>query len=215
MSASTKSGTPYYFVPQPSKWPMFGAIALLLFGVSMGGWVNGAAWGGWLFAAFLIVFAYTLVGWFGDAARESESGLYSQRVDSSYRWSMGWFIFSEVMFFSAFFGALYYARSVTLPWLGDQDQFHLLILVLINPWPGFYPSKGMAITAKMPFHGIDGCLYVFQLVGLSGPDPDQRLEFFILAQIIACEGHAGNHITGTFRDMHDHAHVSLSGAMVV
>ena len=141
MSASTKSGTPYYFVPQPSKWPMFGAIALLLFGVSMGGWVNGAAWGGWLFAAFLIVFAYTLVGWFGDAARESESGLYSQRVDSSYRWSMGWFIFSEVMFFSAFFGALYYARSVTLPWLGDLDHKQFLWPDFGAAWPNLGPAN--------------------------------------------------------------------------
>ena len=36
MSTSTKTGAPYYFVPDPSKWPMFGAIALLLFGLSMG-----------------------------------------------------------------------------------------------------------------------------------------------------------------------------------
>ena len=140
MSASTKTGTPYYFVPAPSKWPMLGSIALLLFGLSMGGWVNGAAWGKWLFAAFILVFAYTLTGWFADAARESEAGLYSKNVDSSYRWSMGWFIFSEVMFFSAFFGALFYARTISLPWLGDLDHKQFL-------WPDFgasWPTSGPA-----------------------------------------------------------------------
>src|SRR5690606_3566085 len=113
MSASSQTQAPYYFVPNPSRWPAFGAVALLLFGFSMAGWVNGAAWGPWLFACFVVALIYTLFNWFRDAARESEGGLYNQRVDTSYRWSMSWFIFSEVMFFAAFFGALYYARSIT------------------------------------------------------------------------------------------------------
>ncbi|MGE0315452.1 MAG: cytochrome c oxidase subunit 3 [Lautropia sp.] len=146
MSASSHAGTPYYFVPQPSKWPMFGAIALLLFGISMGGWVNGAAWGQWLFYVFLAVLAFTLVGWFSDSARESEGGLYSARVDVSYRWSMSWFIFSEVMFFAAFFGALFYSRVITTPWLGDLDHKQYL-------WPDFgatWPNIGPAALVE-PF----------------------------------------------------------------
>ena len=144
MSASSHAGTPYYFVPQPSKWPMFGAIALLLFGISMGGWVNGAAWGQYLFYVFLAVLAFTLVGWFTDAARESESGMNSARVDVSYRWSMSWFIFSEVMFFAAFFGALFYARVISLPWLGDLDHKQYL-------WPDFgasWPNLGPAALTE-------------------------------------------------------------------
>ena len=46
---------------------------------------------------------------------ESEQGLYSERIDHSFRWSMSWFIFSEVMFFAAFFGALFYARKFRRP----------------------------------------------------------------------------------------------------
>ena len=141
MSTSTKTGAPYYFVPDPSKWPMFGAIALLLFGLSMGGWVNGAAWGSWLFSAFVVVLAFTLIGWFAEAARESEAGLYSQRVDTSYRWSMSWFIFSEVMFFAAFFGALFYARSITLPWLGDLDHKQFLWPDFGAAWPNLGPAN--------------------------------------------------------------------------
>jgi cytochrome c oxidase subunit 3 len=39
------------------------------------------------------------------AIGESEGGLYSRKIDLSFRWSMSWFIFSEVMFFGAFFTA--------------------------------------------------------------------------------------------------------------
>jgi cytochrome c oxidase subunit 3 len=137
-------------VPQPSRWPMLGAIALLLFGLSMGGWVNGAPWGGYLFIVFLALLAFTLVGWFRDAALESEGGLYNQRVDVSYRWSMSWFIFSEVMFFAAFFGALYYARAISMPWLGDLEHKQFL-------WPDF----GAAWPNTGPASLVDG----FQTIG--------------------------------------------------
>ena len=149
MSASSQTQAPYYFVPNPSRWPAFGAVALLLFGFSMAGWVNGAAWGPWLFACFVVALIYTLFNWFRDAARESEGGLYNQRVDTSYRWSMSWFIFSEVMFFAAFFGALYYARSITMPWLGDLDHKQFL-------WPDYgasWPNTGPAGTIE-PFQTI-------------------------------------------------------------
>ena len=33
---------------------------------------------------------------------------------------MAWFIFSEVMFFAAFFGALFYIRTFSIPWLGGE-----------------------------------------------------------------------------------------------
>ena len=36
--------------------------------------------------------------------------MYGLDVDRSFRMGMMWFIFSEVMFFAAFFGALFYAR---------------------------------------------------------------------------------------------------------
>ncbi len=138
MSANAHGTAPYYFVPEPSHWPLVGSIALGLFGFGMTGWVNGAAYGPWMFAAFGAVFIYMLFGWFGAVARESEGGKYNERVDSSFRWSMSWFIFSEIMFFAGFFGALWYARVVTMPWLGDLDHKALL-------WPNFaatWPNTG-------------------------------------------------------------------------
>ena len=77
--------------------------------------------------------------WFGDAIAESEGGMYGKNVDKSYRWSMSWFIFSEVMFFGAFFGALFYAREIALHQLGSLD--YKLI------WPDFsavWPNNGPA-----------------------------------------------------------------------
>ena len=139
-------GAPYYFIPHPSRWPLMGGIALTMFGFGMALWVNGWAIGPVLFALFLATLTYVLVGWFTAVARESEGGLYSPRVDVSFRWSMGWFIFSEVMFFGAFFGALFYARTITTPWLGDLDHKSIL-------WPDFnpaWPNAGPAGTVE-PF----------------------------------------------------------------
>jgi len=57
-------------------------------------------------AAILLLFFF----WFGSVIKESPD--YNLHVDKSFRMSMTWFIFSEVMFFAAFFGALYYVRQL-------------------------------------------------------------------------------------------------------
>jgi len=129
MSASTHGGTPAYFVPQPSHWPIVGSVALLLMGMGAAFWMNSIGAGPWMVGAGFVVLLVMLFGWFGSVIRESEGHLYSKRVDASFRWSMSWFIFSEVMFFGAFFGALYWARVHSVPMLGNLD--HQLL------WPDF------------------------------------------------------------------------------
>jgi cytochrome c oxidase subunit 3 len=127
---STQQGqAPYYFVPGPSKWPVLMGLALLAVMAGASAWVNGVSWGKPLNLAAIISALVILYFWFGDAISESEGGLYNARIDTSYRWSMSWFIFSEVMFFGAFFGALFYARTISMPWLADLD--HKLL------WPDF------------------------------------------------------------------------------
>ena len=127
---STQQGhAPYYFVPGPSRWPVLMGTALLVTMIGASGWVNGLGWGKPLNIVGIIAALFVLYHWFGDAIAESEGGLYNARIDTSYRWSMSWFIFSEVMFFGAFFGALFYARAITMPWLADLD--HKLL------WPDF------------------------------------------------------------------------------
>jgi cytochrome c oxidase subunit 3 len=133
----TLAKTDHYYVPQPSGWPVVGSIALFLLATGATIWFNGAGWGAWVSLAGFVVLVYMMVGWFGRVIHESEGGSYNRQVDVSFRWGMSWFIFSEVMFFAAFFGALFYARSLAVPWLGDLE--HKLL------WPDFsaqWPTAG-------------------------------------------------------------------------
>ena len=125
---------PDYFVPGSSKWPLLMGAAMLVVAVGAVAWINDARWGAALNLAGLLAALFVLYRWFGDAIAESEGGLYNRRIDTSFRWSMSWFIFSEVMFFGAFFGVLFYARSISMPWLADID--HKLL------WPDFLPVWG-------------------------------------------------------------------------
>ena len=144
MSATTPAGTtPYYFVPAPSRHPVLVACGLFMVIFGAAQWVNGAGWGSYVLLAGVVLWLTVLFQWFRQAIGESESGQYSDRVDVSFRWSMSWFIFSEVMFFAAFFGALYWARVHALPALGDLD--HQIL------WPDFkaiWPSAGGGVTAS-------------------------------------------------------------------
>ena len=132
--SSPHATAPYYFVPGPSKWPMAAGISLLVTMIGASGWVNSESWGPAVNIAGIVATLIVLYFWFGDAIGESESGQYGKRIDLSFRWSMGWFIFSEVMFFGAFFGALFYARTISAPWLADLD--HKVI------WPDFTGQWG-------------------------------------------------------------------------
>ncbi len=141
---------PYYYVPADSAHPVRSAVALLATGIGAAAWVNDVSWGKWLVLAGLLSLIVVLYFWFGDAIHESEKGMNSKRIDLSYRWGMSWFIFSEVMFFAGFFGALWYVRTITTPWLGDLD--HKLML-----WPDF--------QAAWPNFGPAGVVEHFQTVG--------------------------------------------------
>jgi len=97
----------------------------------------------WVLLAGVAVLFFMMFGWFGEVIRDCEAGRYNKQVDSSYRWSMSWFIFSEVMFFAAFFGALFYTRVLSVPWLGESDTMQQL-------WPTFkaaWPTAGPGLTA--------------------------------------------------------------------
>jgi cytochrome c oxidase subunit 3 len=138
MSAS-KGG---YYLPEPSHWPIVGSIGmfLLLFGFATV--LHGGTW--LVMAAGAAVIIFMLFGWFGTVINESVSGKFNDQVDMSFRWGMGWFIFSEVMFFAAFFGALFYARMYSVPWLGGAGNNAMTNELL---WQGFdaaWPTNGPA-----------------------------------------------------------------------
>jgi len=140
-----------YFFPGPSTWPVTGSVGIGLVGLGAALAVNGMTMGFILLAAGLGVIIYMMFGWFGTVVHESEGGQYDHQVDRSYRWSMSWFIFSEVMFFAAFFGALFYMRVLSVPWLGDLDQKLL--------WPDFaaaWPTAGPGAEAQFTPMGAWG-----------------------------------------------------------
>src|SRR6266571_3969403 len=116
---------------------IFGSAALLCLASGAASWFNGWEPGRYIVFTGLAILIFMMVRWFGDVIRESEGGKYGRWEDVSFRWAMSWFIFSEVMFFAAFFGALWYARQYSVPWLGDIDNKLL--------WPDFashWPTAG-------------------------------------------------------------------------
>ncbi|WP_026639930.1 cytochrome c oxidase subunit 3 [Bordetella petrii] len=131
---------PYYYVPADSAHPVRTAVTLLAMALGAAAWFNDVSWGKWLLLVGVLGLFVSLYFWFGDAIQESEAGLNSKRIDLSYRWGMSWFIFSEVMFFAGFFGALWYIRVITTPWLGDLDHRLLLWPDFQAVWPNFGPA---------------------------------------------------------------------------
>jgi len=129
---------PDYYVPAPSWWPFKGAVALFGIGLGAALLVNSVPFSWVPLAIGVAILLWMLFGWFGDVIRESEGGVYSKRVDISFRWGMGWFIFSEVMFFAAFFGTLYYLRSISVPELGNME--HKIL------WPDFKAMWPMSVA---------------------------------------------------------------------
>ena len=138
MSSQAHGG---YYVPHGSHWPIVGSVGLFIMMVGFANFLNG----NWNMAVMLCGVAIIIVmmfGWFGVVIRESENGMYNGQVDTSFRWGMGWFIFSEVMFFAAFFGALLYARQFALPWLAGESGRPVTHDFL---WPAFelmWPTNG-------------------------------------------------------------------------
>ncbi len=150
-----------YFLPDPSHWPILGSIALFTL---LGGFalvLNGHALGKISMIFGLVVLLIMFFGWFGTVIGESEGGQYNSQVDVSFRWGMAWFIFSEVMFFAAFFGALYYTRIYSVPWLGGEgakgSAHEFLWPDFTAAWPLFNtPNQSlfMQIREVIPAWGI-------------------------------------------------------------
>ena len=143
MSSTSHGSTPYYYVPHASRHPAMAALGLFFVILGAGQWVNGVEWGKYSLFFGLVFWLGVLYQWFGDAIAESEGGQYGHKIDLSYRWSMSWFIFSEVMFFGAFFSALWWARAHSVPMLGNLDNALL--------WPDFkavWPTAAAGMTAS-------------------------------------------------------------------
>ena len=145
MSSTTHGTTPYYFVPGPRAIRSLAAFGPVLRDPRRGAMDQRRTTGAcarWLGRhGGLARRAVPVVP--RRRSRESESGQYGHKIDLSFRWSMSWFIFSEVMFFGAFFTALWWTRTHSVPALGSLDNALL--------WPDFkavWPSVAAGATGS-------------------------------------------------------------------
>ncbi|GMQ91077.1 MAG: cytochrome c oxidase subunit 3 [Gammaproteobacteria bacterium] len=141
-----------YYLPEPSPWPIIVSSGLFSLALGFVLKLNGVGIGLWLMLLGAALVIFVVARWFGQVIAESEAGTYNIQVDRSFRWSMGWFIFSEVMFFAAFFGALFYVRQFSVTWLGDAEWI----------WPGY--------DAVWPTAGPGGQTAIAAGTAPSGPD---------------------------------------------
>ncbi|HSX20440.1 MAG TPA: cytochrome c oxidase subunit 3 [Gammaproteobacteria bacterium] len=153
------SDSDQYYVPHPSKWPIITAIGLGMLAIGAATCFHGDAYGPYILGIGALCMVYIMIGWFSAVINESQSDLYNAQVDRTFRWGMFWFIFSEVMFFAGFFGALFYMRNFSVPWLGGEGAFNKLGTheflwpsfvaqwpLLHNPSPQLFPDP----THDMP-----------------------------------------------------------------
>ncbi|MFT6791020.1 MAG: cytochrome c oxidase subunit 3 [Cellvibrionaceae bacterium] len=134
-----------YYVPEQSKLPIFASLGLFLTVFGLGTWLNGGKLT-FFFIGFLLL-SVVLWNWFSTVISENTRGLNSIQLKRSYVWAMGWFIFSEVMFFAAFFGALFYIRQISLPELGGDSPTNEIL------WSGFKEVWPLMQTPDMVAKG--------------------------------------------------------------
>ncbi|MBK6658548.1 MAG: cytochrome c oxidase subunit 3 [Proteobacteria bacterium] len=171
MSSAGHADHADYYVPEPSRWPITATISIFTMFVGGATALNGHSIGPTILGAGFLMFVYMLFGWFGAVIGESESGKYNEQVDVSFRMGMGWFIFSEVMFFAAFFGALYYARMYSVPWLGGEGAKaatnHFLWPQFAAAWPLFNPPSNYGFSHFKETIGAWGVPFTNTLILLS------------------------------------------------
>lgn len=143
-----------YYVPEQSKLPLFASIGLFVTVFGLGNWLNDmtagkSGSGATIFGVGLLFFCFILFRWFSIVIDENRRGMNSAQLKRSYVWGMGWFIFSEVMFFSAFFGALYYIRNLALPWLSEGPTVELLWNDFQAQWPLMQTPSDAAELGKV------------------------------------------------------------------
>jgi len=136
-----------YYVPEQSKLPIIVGLALGLSAYGAGQSMIDGSYGALLVG--MIVLWGGLAYWWNLVIKENMQGLVDAQLKRSYIWGIGWFIFSEVMFFAAFFGALLYVRTIALPTLGGWGMGSA------NPeeWGGFEAAWPLMTTPDQVLNG--------------------------------------------------------------
>ncbi len=159
---STQDAYEEYYVPHNSKLPIFASLGIFLTLYGMGNMLNemtagvDSSFGEIVFLLGGLVMGTTLFYWFAQVIKENHEKLYSNQLNRSFVWGMSWFIFSEVMFFAAFFGALFYIRMFVVGWIGGEGErgpsdmlwpeFQPTWPLLQNPNPELFPAASSTIS---------------------------------------------------------------------
>jgi len=162
---ASESSHETYYVPEQTKLPFFASIGLFLTVFGLGHVLNdiqsneSSTGSTWMALIGFLLLSFVLFQWFSTVIHENHAGMNSEQLKRSYVWGMGWFIFSEVMFFAAFFGALYYVRNLAVPWLAGEGhatmtgqllwpEFEAAWPVMVNPDPGRFVNPREALSVS-------------------------------------------------------------------
>jgi len=139
----------HYFVPNPAIYPVIISTGLLSLA---SGFILSVAQdkdqklaylhtpGKWMMMLGAAIIIAMVFRWMGKVIAENQSGMYKNWEDKSFRWGMIVFICSEVAFFAAFFGALFYVRTISVPELAHFDPQFTMYKDFLGTWPSAGPG---------------------------------------------------------------------------
>nr|URW97669.1 cytochrome c oxidase subunit III [Vignadula atrata] len=97
-----------YYVPGLSPWPFVVGLCCNSLCVSLVLWCHRMDCF-LLFSMTFLLILVTVIFWWRDLLREGDMGFHTRFVVKSFRDGVGFFIFSEIMFFMSFFWALFHS----------------------------------------------------------------------------------------------------------
>lgn len=163
-----ENASSHYFVPEYSKLPILAAFGLFCLGFGTLNLLHANIVGTFVFLLGAFIIAGVMFLWFREVIKEHQAGLYNEQIGRSFRWGMIWFIFSELCFFGIFFGALFYARIISVPALAGTSLVDQNILTHIMLWPNFkeaWPLFNNPNPAAFP--GAKGTLHTWSIPALN------------------------------------------------
>ncbi len=139
-----------YYVPHGSIYPSILSVGLLSLASGFIFNMNNLHFGKWMmYLGAAIIIAMTFK-WMGSVITESLTGQYKSWEDKSFRIGMIVFICSEVAFFAAFFGALFYMRVLSVPDLAGYDADITPYKDFLSSWPSLGPGGNVLGTEYVP-----------------------------------------------------------------
>ena len=163
-----------YYVPEQSKLPIIAAAGMGLMAFGAASWVIEGGTSTLFFLGTLIM-AGVMYKWWATVIDENMRGMANAQLKHSYVLGMLWFIFSELMFFACFFGALFYVRVLANAWIGGEAAIGIFddtpttaaAANAVHLWPGYVTAWPPMITPDEAVNG-DSARFI---------GPDQNMSF--------------------------------------